>query len=264
MALNPNDPKFKAFISDPFPGGIDLKRSVIGRDLGVYVADPAATFRAGQVLAQNASGQLIVCDGTSGAVPSNVPFAIAKWTKASSYLSTVVDEPIVLNGVAATNLKHANLFGSAPGVAVRSAPDMGGTAYTEGGGSDFTVNYTNGQVTRVGGGTIADGATVYVTYTYFVTEADLDFKGRNFFNFTDDVTIQQGRIAAITDWSIVFTTMFDPARTYSIQQPLHVDGGARAGLFTNQTGGGRPVFGRVFQLPSADDPFLGIVTPGHA
>jgi hypothetical protein len=260
MSLNPFDPRLKAFQSQIFPGGIDLKRSVIGQDLGVFVADPAASFRPGQVVALNTSGNIVLCDGT-GAAPDAVPFGIAKWQKALTQYATIVDEPIVLNGTTVTSLKHAGLvFGA---VSVRSAPDMGGVLYV-GGSTDYTLNTTNGTVARVALGAIADGATVYVTYTYALTEADLDFQGRNFFNFNDDVTIQQGRIAVATAWSIIFTTAYDPARTYSRMEQLYVDGGANAGLFTNNSAASRPAFGRVMQLPTAGDPFMGIVTPGHA
>lgn len=264
MTLNPFDPRFQAFRSDIHAVGIDLRRSIITTDNGAYVADPTATFRAGQILAQNSSGNFAVCDGL-GAAPINVPFGFAKWNKASSLLASTTDEAIVLNGVIATNLRHANIFGSpAGGVRVSSTPTgVTGTTYAEGGANDYTVNYTNGQITRTAGSTIADGATVYVTYKYYPSEADLDFQGRNFWNFLDEVTIAQGRIAIITSWSVLFTTMYDPAQTYSIQQQLYVDTAAKAGLLTNQAGG-RPAFGRVFQLPGADDPFMGIVTPGHS
>lgn len=265
MPLNPFDPRFRAFRSDIHPVGIDLRRSVIKSDVGTYVADPTATFRAGQVLAQNANGNFAVCDGL-GPAPLNTPFGFAKWNKTTSLLATATDEAVVVNGVLPTNLRRSNLFGApAGGVHVSNVPTgvAGGVVFTEGAGNDYLINYVNGQITRDAASTIPDGSTVYVSYKYFVSEMDLDFQGRNFWNFLDEVTIQQGRIAIITDWSILFTSMYDPSQTYSMQQPLYVDTAAKAGLLTNQAGG-RPAFGRVFQLPEADDPFMGIVTPGHA
>src|SRR3989304_745348 len=155
MPLNPFDPRFKAFRSDINAVGIDLRRSIILTDPGAYVADPSATFRAGQVLAQNASGQFTVCDGL-GAAPLNVPFGFAKWNKANSLIGAISDEPIVLTGLVATNLRHANLFGSpAGGTRVSSTPTgVAGTTFVEGGGADYTVNYVNGQITRTGVSTI--------------------------------------------------------------------------------------------------------------
>jgi hypothetical protein len=257
MAYDPNDPRIDTYRSDPNQTGIDLKRSVIKTNLGTHTADPAATFRMGSILAKSAAGLLVPCDGL-GSGPSAIPFGMSKWNKDSHILAAKVDEAVILTALVASNLKKAGLFGSSPGVSVRSAPNMGGTAYTE--GTDFSVNYTNGQVTRINGGAIASGQTVYVTYQYFLLEQDLDFQGRNFYNFLDDVTIHANKITVIQDWALVFTTMYDPARTYGMSDPLYVDGAAKAGLLTNNSAGGRPRFGTavVDQLPTAGDPFLGI------
>jgi len=263
--LNPYDPTLGAFRNDIYPVGIDIRRSVINNDVGVYVADPAATFLQGQVLAQETSGQFTVCDGL-GSSPINVPFGFAKWNKATSILASVEDEPQVLTGVVANNLAHANLFGSSPSnfaTRVSSAPGQTGTVYTEGAAGDYTVNYTNGTIVRTAASTIPSGSTVYVSYKWYLQASDLDFQGRNFWNFTDEVTQAQGRIAIITNWTLLFTTMYDPQQTYSIGQQLYVDTTVKAGLLTNQAGG-RPAFAKVFQLPSASDPFLGIVSPGHS
>lgn len=268
--LNPYDPTLQAFQSDIFPVGIDLRRSVITNDGGFYVADPAAVFQAGQVLAQESSGQFNVCDGL-GAAPINVPYGFAKWNKLTSLVSTVVDDPVTLTGTTASNLSQANLVGgpsaSLPLTRVSSTPTgVTGTTYTEGAGSDYTVDYLHGTIVRTGGSTIPSGSTVYVTFQWNIPTADLDFQGRNFWNFLDEVTQAQGRIAIITNWTILFTCMYDPANTYAIGDQLYV-GDATAGitgLLTNAVGGGRPKFAKVFQLPSASDPFMGVVSPGHS
>ena len=254
MPLNPSDPRIQSFQMDPHPVGLDLRRSIIKTNPGIYVADPAATFRQGQVVAQNASGNIVLCDGLAAA-PLNVPYGFAKWDKTSTKYAAKVDEPLVLTGVVASNLKRAALL-SPSGVRVSSAPNFGGTTYAE--GVDYTVNYVNGQITRINLGAIPSGATVYVTYSYQLLEQDYDFQGRNFFNFNDDVTIQDGRITVVQDWSQLFLTMYDPSRVYAIGEPIHVDGGTKAGLLTNNTGGGRPKVGSVIQLPTAEDPFLGV------
>jgi len=255
MPFNPNDPRISAYQSDPFLMGVDLRRSIIKTDPGAYVADPAASWRAGQVVAQNAAGNIILCDGL-GAAPSNVPFGIAKFDKTNSKYAAKIDEAVVLTGVVASNLKRGSIFGGpAGGVRVASAPGMSGTTYVE--GVDYTVNYTNGQVVRTGGSTIPSGSTVYVTYQFLLLEQDYDFQGRNFFNFLDDVTIQDGRITIIQDWALLFLTMYDPSVTWAIGQPVYVDTAAKAGLLTN-VAGGRPLIGSVRQLPTAEDPFLGV------
>lgn len=264
-SLNPFDPTLQAFNSDIFPVGIDLRRSVINNDLGIYVADPNATFRAGQVLAQESSGQFTVCDGL-GSAPNNIPFGFAKWNKLTSLTSVSLDEPQILTGVVVNNLNNANLYG-APGpgfVRVSSTPTgTTGTTYVE--GTDYTINYTNGTIVRINSGAIPSGGLVYVTYQYSVPNANLDFQGRNFWNFLDEVTQAQGRISIITNWTLLFTTAYDPAATYTLGAVLNVgDIAAGIGGLLTTKAGGRPAFGKVFQLPSASDPFLGVVSPGHS
>jgi len=264
--LNPYDPTLKAFQSDIFPVGIDLRRSQINTNIGVYVADPGSSFIAGQVLAQEANGWFNVCDGL-GSAPINVPFGFAKWNKTNTLISDVTDEAQVLTGTVVNNLAHSNLFGSpGPGfVRVSNQPTgtTGATTYVE--GTDYTINYTNGTIVRIGAGAIPSGATVYVTYQWYIPTSDLDFQGRNFWNFLDEVTQAQGRISIITNWTLLFTCVYDPAQTYTIGEQLYVGDAAsgKAGILTNQAGG-RPAFAKVFQLPSADDPFMGIVSPGHS
>jgi len=260
MSLNAYDPRLDSFRSDPNQVGLDLRRSVINNDPGFFVADQNASFQAGQILAYNAAGNLVLCNGTGGGV-SAVPLGYAKWTKNTGLNAAITDEPIVLVGTSAVNLKKANLFPTSAGVKVQSAPGSTGTTYTE--TTDYTVNYTNGQITRVGAGAIPNGATVYVTYQYAIPAADFDFQGRNFWNFIDDVTINQaGRISVVTGWSLVFTTGYDPSINYAIGTKLYVDGGAKAGLLTNNSGSSRPAFGYVSQLPTATDPYLGVISIG--
>lgn len=263
MTVNPYDPRFRSFRSDIHPAGLDLRRSVINSDPGIFVADPNATFCAGQILSQNLAGNLVVCDGLAAA-PQNIPLGFAKWNKTTQLYAAVVDEPVVLTGAVVSNLKHSNIqafAGGLLGIKVASAISgtVGLTVYTE--GANYTCNYTNGTLVRVGAG-IPSGSTVYCSYSYALTASDLEFQGRNFWNFTDDVTIQQGRITVITDWAILFTTMYDHSLDYAIGDNLLVDTALKAGRLTNAAMGG-PVFGRVFQLPNSDDPFLGVVTPGH-
>jgi len=266
--VNPFDPSLKAFQNDVFPVGIDIRRSVINNDVGIYVADPSSTFRAGTVLAQEASGQFVPCDGL-GAAPVNVPFGFAKWNKLLALTAAVTDEPQVLTGTVPNNLAHANLFGSAAtlpgtsGTRVSSTPTgVAGTTYIE--GTDYTINYTNGTIVRLGAG-IPSGSTVYVSYQWVLQTSDLQFQGRNFWNFLDEVGQAQGRISIITNWTLLFTTVYDPSQTYALGQQLNVGDAAsgKAGILTNAAGG-RPPFAKVFQLPSASDPFMGIVSPGHS
>ena len=233
----------------PFANGLDLGRSVIGRSLGVYEAEPTAVFRAGMIVARNASGLIIPAVGAD-------PIGVAKWNKSLFLKAPIVDEQVTLLVEVVTPLKHALVEN------VKVA-NSAGVAYTI--TTDYLLNVTNGTVARVATGSIADGETVLVTYTFQIAEADLDFQGRNFFNFIDDVTIAQGRITVIQDWSLLFTTQYDTSRVYAVNDKLDCGGGVTAaltGLFTNDAAEGDFV-GKVAQIPSATDQYLGVEFAGN-
>lgn len=246
-----NSPRLGAFQSDVYPRGLDLGRCVILQDLGVFRAADAADFEQGMILAQDAVGNLIKC--VSGPV-----IGIAKWNKTNVFTGAVVDEPITFITAGSTvNLKHATVSN----VRVQSAPDLGGSPYTV--TTDYTFDPINGTVTQVALGSIPLATTVYVTYTYDLATRDLDFAGRNFFNTLDDVTIADNRVTVITDASVLFTSQYDTSRSdYALTgagKNLYCGGNtaALAGLFTTDSSEGDFV-GSVIQLPSADDPFLGV------
>ena len=73
----------------------------------------------------------------------------------------VTDEEVVADDDTAVALAHQD---GVEGVVVRSAADAGGTLYET--PRDYTVDAAAGTITVVGGGTIGDGTTVYVSYTY--------------------------------------------------------------------------------------------------
>ncbi len=247
-------PRLGAFNSDIYPRGLDLGRCVILQDIGVFRADDSATFQAGMLVAQNAAGNIIKA-------VSKPVLGVAKWNKATTLTAAVVDEQLTW-AVAATTvlLAHQNVSN----FQLRSAANLGGSAYT-GAGGDYTLTASSGAVLHVaagGGGTIPLATTVYATYTYDLSTRELDFQGRNFWNYTDDVSIADGRITVITDASILFTSQYDTSRVYDLTttaKNLYCGGNtsALAGLFTNDSGEGAFV-GHVIQLPTADDPFLGV------
>lgn len=243
-------PRLAAFQSDVFPRGLDLGRSVVLQDIGVFKAAEAETFEAGMLVGLNASQEIIKCVGAA-------VLGVAKWNKVNTYTAPVIDEEVSFPTANSTvNLKHANVSN----VVVRATANQG-SPYTV--TTDYTVNAVNGTLTHVGAGAIPVATTVFVSYTYQLTAADLDFQGRNFFNFTDDVSIADGRITVVTDSAMLFTAQYDVSRTYGLTgtaSNLFCGGGvtaALAGLFTNDSGEGDYV-GSVIQLPTADDPFLGV------
>lgn len=239
-----------AFQNRTFAEGLDLGRCQISEALGVYVADSTASFRAGSLVMRNSSGLVVASNGLD-------VLGVAKWNKATSLLGVKVDEAIVLTGTTASNLSRANVSN----VRVASAAGYGGTTYTV--TTDYTVNTTNGTVTRNGAGAIPSGATVYVTYTFAITTAELyQQQGTNFWNNVDEVSQADNRVTVITDAELIFTTQYDSSRTYDLTTTASnlyaATGGGLEGLFTNDSSGSAKFVGRVFQLPSAADPYMGI------
>jgi hypothetical protein len=249
-SLNDGSPRHAAFNSDVFPKGLDLRRSVINNDLGTYVAADAAVLRAGQFVSYNTGGFIVPSTGAD-------TIGVSKWNKQQFGVSVNVDEAIVLVGTTPTNLARGNISNQA----VRSAPNMGGTLFT-GGGGDYNEVLGAGTIARDGTTTIPDGATVYVTYTYALTDADFEFDGRDFRNQqNNDVLGQENRLAVISDWSRLFNMEWDTSVTYTLT-------GATSKLFVSAQGkatstSGTDFAGQVHQVPTADDPFLGMTLHGN-
>lgn len=254
-------PQMDAFRVSTRAMGIDLMRSVYTRNLGTYVASVGTTFRAGMLVQLNAAQEIEIC-GNGGATN---PFGFAKYNKTNTLWAAVVGEQIQLVGVLPTNLAHANIWSAAGGVGgVRVFNLSTGAAYLEGALNDYTVVYINGQIQRTAGSTIPAGAYVGVTYQYEVTQSEMKFEGRNFWNFTDDVSIQDNKITVINDWSLIFTTQYDASRTYAVNDALYAGDSANLlqGFVTDDAVLGTPYIGRVFQLPTASDPFMGVQYAG--
>lgn len=236
--------------------GLDLNRCVIHRDLGTEVADAAATFRPGQLVSRNATGFVIGATGTD-------VYGIAKWGKIAFGVGVVVDLPMTLNGTTAVATGKANISN----VTVRSAAGMAGTVFA-GGGTDYNVVAVAGTIARDATTTIADGATVFVTFTYALVDADFDFDGRFWQNQPADRTLyQESRITVITDWARIFTVEWTTGDdTADAANSTYALTGANSklycspeGKFTNDSGGGaRDFVGKVYQLPTASDPYMGI------
>lgn len=241
-----NGPRLAAFQNDVFPTGLDLRRYEALRELGVLKASSSASFEQGMLVAQNSSGELIKADATG-------VIGIAKWNKVSLGTSVVIDEAVVVEASGVRTLAHPNVSN----VIVRTAADMGATITATG---DYTLNATNGTLTWDASPTeVSDGDTVYVSYTWSMTEADYRFQGKNFFNSNDDVTLAEGRCTIILPPAVVFTTQYDASRTYAVGDLLYCGGTTSGleGLFTDDSGEGQ-VVGTCIQVPTADDPYLGV------
>lgn len=244
-----NTAELGAFLNRIFPEGLDLGRCQIKESLGVFVADPASVFNAGMLVMRNSSGLVVKSDGSD-------VLGVAKWNHNSAMYAVAVDEAVVLTGTTASTLKHPLISN----VRVASAVKGGGTVYT-GGGTDYSINATNGTVTRVALGAIVSGSTVYVTYTFQISALDLSqMQGQNFWNNNDEVSQADGRCAVITDAELLFTSQYDTSKVYSLTgatSDLYASV-AQPGMFTSDSAGSAQFVGRVFQVPTAADPFLGL------
>lgn len=217
---------------------IDLTRSIIRSEYGHFTVDANASFEAGQIAQFGSDGEVVTCDGTA-------PMGVLKWNKTSTLTSTIANEALVLNDTSATLLDHANVSN----VKVKSAT-TGGTTYTV--TTDYTVNTTNGTVTRVDGQAIANGATVYVSYTYQLSTAEAGNK-LNFYLHHDD-TAGSGKITVIQGYGTIYTDQYDSSKSYAINDTVYP---TISGKFTNVADYNKP-FGKVISVPSASDPYLGI------
>ena len=247
-------PRREAFRVDIPAVGIDHQRTQPMRAFGDYVANSATTFTAGMLVDLNAAGEVIRSVGVA-------PYGWVKYNKTTGFFAAVIGEYIQLVGVAATNLAHANLRTAAGGIAGVRVYDAAATVFTEGGGSDYTVSYVNGTITRVAGGTIPAGGFVFVDYQYAMTASEIAVNGHNFWNFDDDVTVQAGKVVVITGpGSIIYTTMYDPHQTYDVNDLLTAGTTAEVLEGYVTIGGAGLAVGRVVQVPTPSDPFLGIKT----
>ncbi len=236
--------------------GLDLKRCRINSDDGTNVADSAAVIRAGMIVSRNATGYVIPATGTD-------VFGVAKWGKTSLGISVRVDQPLVLSSTTATSVGR----GSINNVSVRSAVLMAGTTYT-GGGTDYTAVAAAGTIARVALGAITDGQTVYVTYTYELVDSDYQFDGLLFQNQPENrAQYNENRMTVIQGHSRIFTMewMTGTAVATGLAYALT---GATADLFCSATGkfsnvAANEYMGKVYQVPTADDPYLGLTMHGN-
>ena len=243
--------RLAAFNGDVFPKGLDLRRSHIHIDLGTYTALGTATLRAGQFVALDADGFVVPSAGAG-------TIGVSKWNKQQFGVSVNVDRAITLVGTTATFVGRANISN----VSVRSAPNMGGTLFT-GAGTDYNVVAGAGTVARDATTTITDGQTVYITYTYALVDADFEFDGRDFRNQSNnDVLGQENRCVVITDWARLYTMEWDTSVNYATATTafrLFVSAEGKA----TTTAGGTDFCGRVVQVPTAQDQFLGMNIHGN-
>ena len=239
---------------DTYPNGLDLTRCEIVRAAGHYKAASSGSFRQGTGVMLNSSREVVAFDANA----ASTFLGVAKWDKVTATQSIVVDERVVFGTALATKtLAHPLLVSGS--VVVRSATAFGGTTYTV--TTHYTVDHTAGTISHVG--TIDVTLPVYVTYVWTLSTEDLYLlDGVNFWNTPDYATVQDGRITVIKAPSVIFTSEWDTAVSYAYT-------GATSNIYCNSNGifssssSSAKLVGKVEQLPTAADPYLGIELIGQ-
>lgn len=249
-----NTGRLGAYQSDIFASGLDLGRSDFSREPGYYKAADSANIQQGQMVSLNAAGELVVADAVD-------VVGVAKWNKVDAANAVEVDQAVTVVFGGVSLLGHGNVSN----VAVRASAN-GGTLIPA--ASNYTLSAANGTITwdnpTSGTAAPANGATVYVTYTFPLTAQDYRFQGRNFFNSVNDVDgLTDGRLTIIEGPALIFTTQYDTSEVYVVGAPLYCGGDTTGeeGLFT-VTATNSELVGHVHQPPTQDDPYLGVKFQG--
>lgn len=223
---------------------LDIKsnRKLGGGEMGNISVDLNSTFQSGSIAKYDANGAATPAAGAS----SEKPCGVFKWNKASTLYGVIIREAATLAATGSTvTLAHAT-------VSSVKVENLAGADYTV--TTDYTVNATNGTITGTGGG-IAAGETVYVTYTFEKTAADIeDSDGKNFFNTTDD-TAGSGKVTLLQGNWRIYTDQFDTGVDYTVNAQLYVTAG---GKFSTATGSNSIKFGKCVSIPTASNAYLGV------
>jgi hypothetical protein len=249
MALNG---KREAFRVDVVARGLDHQRTTYLKAFGNYVANASTTFEAGSPVALNAAGEVILHTGSD-----TKPLGVAKYNKTTTLEGVISAQAVSFLAGGTVSLGHTNVTN------LKITSDLAGvTAYAAPG--DYSIVAATGVITHVaagGGGTIPVSPTkVYCWYTYDLTAKELLDDGLNFWNMSDDVSIQGGKVTVITGDCEVFTTRYHTGRAWAVNDEVVASAvGDGAGMFDrNASSANNVVIGRVLQTPTATDPYLGI------
>jgi len=204
---------------------------------GYRAVDSSASFIAGMVanLEADSSGNpvLTVANATDDQI-----IGLFFCHKTTNFYRPIVAEAQTYGTSPNTSwiayLNHANLKSSSVKVA-----NAAGSAYTV--TTDYTVNTTNGTITRTSTGSIGATDTIYVTYLY----TDPNLTGI-------DETLGSGAAATLEDRGEAATLVYDTSVAYTLMGSLY----ANAEGYLTSTNGGGSVVGKVTKVPSAENPEL--------
>jgi len=204
---------------------------------GYRDVDSSADFIAGMVanLEADSNGNPVL---TVGNATDTALIGIFFCHKTTSFYRPITDEAQTFgtspNSSTVVYLSHANVKSSSYKVT-----DGDSTTYTE--TTDYTVNTTNGTVTRTSTGSIGSTDTIYVTYSY----QDPDLTGI-------DQTLGSGMAATLEDAGEIATLVYDTSVAYTLMGSLYCNA---SGYLTSTNGGGS-VVGKVTKVPTSSDPEL--------
>ena len=221
---------------------LDRTRTIAERRLGVDPVDPNTSFEEGALLHWSSNGWK-VSDDADGTVIRG----IAGINKQSSVNGVVIKESITFGDDDTATLNHANLV---EGSEMVTSTDES-TTYTI--KTDYTMNYTNGIVTRVDGGHIEAGATVLISYSYQRTLQEIEEDiGMPITNSLDE-TFGSNKVVVFQGRCRIATTCYDTSKAYAVNDALYDNGD---GLLTSDSTGSKVQVGRVLKVPEASDPYL--------
>ena len=217
-----------------------------------YTVDTNATIRAGMIAFLTTSGTTTVA---TVAASGTVPIGTFWKDRANAYVRSTVETATFSSTTSLATLQKGNILTTAT---VKVTNTAGTTTYTQ--GLDYTVNTTNGILTNLGVG-IAAGASVVVWYMYSVSSNQIYWEnvatkwstGQNYDRQPDD-TLGSGKITVAEGDAKIYTDQYDVTQTYTLNASLRSDTNS---LWTTATTA-YSVCGRVIQVPTASNPFLGV------
>jgi hypothetical protein len=240
-----------------------------GNRLGTFKAAPSSAWEQGMVATIGPTGLTVA--GTTG-----WPFGIFMGNHQNAMTRAIYGEiygPIDYSGVGgatpSVTLTHSNLVAGAYIVFA------GSTVLTP--GTDYTLNTSTGILTAVASGRLdshsasyANGGMISINYRYNMTVAELngflDNKGQviggpGMANNFDEVLVS-GETTVAFDGNIIYTDQYDTSINWTSALNAQLFSNANSQLTTVNTGGQIQV-GRVIALPTATQPWLGIVITGR-
>jgi len=217
-----------------------------------YNVDTNAQIYAGMVAFLATSGTTTVA---TVAASGTVPIGTFWKDRANTYVRATVESTTFSATTNLATLQKGNVLTTAT---IKVTDTSGTTVYTQ--GLDYTVNTTNGLLQNLGVG-IAAAATVIVWYQYSILATQIYWdnvstkwsSGSNYDRQPDD-TLGSGKITVAEGDAKIYTDMYDVTQTYTLNASLRSDTNS---LWTTAVTA-YSVCGRVIQVPSASNPFLGV------